>query len=202
MAKEKAVQEKLAKEKLDKEKAAKEKLAQEKLAQEKAARDKASIDKKKLTDKEKEKAQQAQADAQAKAKEAKDAKEAKMLDELRQQNMKRIAGMAGGGGNGDANASGKDMDSSGPSPGYAGRIVARIKPNIVFTDDVVGNPRVEVEIRTSVSGTILSSRISQSSGVKAWDAAVLRAIEKTEVLPKDINGTIPTSMTLGFRPKE
>ena len=202
LAQEKLAQEKLAQDKIAKEKAAKEKLAQEKLAQEKAARDKAALDKKKLADKEK--TQQTQADALAKAKEAKEAKEAKMLDELRQQNMKRIAGMAGGGGNGDANANGKDMDSSGPSPGYAGRIVARIKPNIVFaiTDDVVGNPRVEVEIRTSVSGNILSSRISQPSGVKAWDAAVLRAIEKTEVLPKDTNGTIPTSMTLGFRPKE
>lgn len=203
-AQEKAAQEKAAQDKALKEKLAQEKLAQEKLAQEKLAREKR--DKQKAQEKTaQDKAAADKNKAQAKAQEiaaAKEAREAKMLDELRQQNMKRIAGMAGPGGNGDANATGKDLESATISPAYGGRIVARIKPNIVFTDDVVGNPRVEVEIRTSVSGNILSSRITQSSGVKAWDAAVLRAIEKTEVLPKDTNGIIPTSITIGFRPKD
>lgn len=176
LAKEKLEKEKLEKEKLAKEKADKDKLAQEKLAKEKAA----------------------------KAKEAKEAKEAQALEEQRQANLKRIAGLAGGGsgGSGSANSTGSAMQDSGPSAGYAGRIVARIKPNIVFTESINGNPRVEVEIRTASTGAIISAKVTQSSGVKSWDEAVLRAIEKTEILPKDLDGRVPTSMQIGFRPKD
>lgn len=191
----KARKDKLAKEKLAKEKAAKEKAAQEKLAAEKAAQDK---QRKQQQDS---KAQKDQKD-QKRKQELADAKEAKQLDDLRAQNLKRIAGMAGTGGNGAPTATGSAPEASGPSPGYAGRIVARIKPNIVFTEDLRGNPRVEVDIRTSPSGAIISTRITQSSGVKAWDDAVMRAIEKTEMLPKDLNGSIPTSIQIGFRPKD
>ena len=195
-AQEKAAQEKAAQDKLAKEKLAKDKLAQDKADQEKRAQEQAALDKKKQAEKDKAAKNATRQQEQAAA------KETKMLDDLRQQNLKRIAGMAGSGGNGDASSTSKDLEASGPSAGYAGRIVARIKPNIVFTEDIRGNPRAEVEIRTSVSGTIMSARITQSSGVKSWDDAVLRAIEKTEVLPKDTNGTIPTAMTIGFRPKD
>ena len=40
----------------------------------------------------------------------------------------------------------------------------------------------------------------QSSGNKAWDDAVLRAIDKTEVLPRDTDGRVPPVIVLGFRP--
>jgi colicin import membrane protein len=49
-------------------------------------------------------------------------------------------------------------------------------------------------------GTITSRRIVQSSGNKAWDDAVLRAIDKTEILPKDTDGRVPPFIELGFRP--
>jgi len=61
---------------------------------------------------------------------------------------------------------------------------------------------MEVEIRTTPSGIMLSPRIIQSSGIKTWDEAVLRAIEKTGSLPKDIDGTVPPSIIMGFRPKD
>ena len=190
--KDKALKDKLAKEKLAKEKLAKEQAAQEKLAAEKAAKDKLS----------KQQADSKSQKEQKRKQELADAKAAKQLDDLRAQNLKRIAGMAGMGGNGAANSTSTSLKGSGPSAGYAGRIVARIKPNIVFTDDLRSNPRVEVEIRISPSGDILSTRITQSSGVQSWDDAVVRAIQKTEVLPKDIDGSIPTSMQIGFRPKD
>jgi colicin import membrane protein len=47
----------------------------------------------------------------------------------------------------------------------------------------------------------MNSRIAVSSGNKAWDEAVLRAVQKTEIFPKDIDGRIPDSIfILGFRP--
>ena len=109
--------------------------------------------------------------------------------------MQGLAGATGG-----ENATGTTLKSSGPSASYAGRLVARIKPNITYPGDVVGNPRAEVEVKVSGDGTILSRRILKSSGNKAWDDAVLRAIDKTEVLPRDTDGRVPPEIVLGFRP--
>ena len=67
---------------------------------------------------------------------------------------------------------------------------------------MAGNPRVEVDIRLAPSGSILSVKIAQSSGSKAWDDAVVRAIEKTETLPADTDGRVPTTMQFAFRPKD
>ena len=83
-----------------------------------------------------------------------------------------------------------------------GRVAARIKPNIVFTEDIAGNPRAEIEVRTSPDGTIIGQRIYKSSGVRAWDEAVLKAVIKTEVLPRDVDGRIISPLTIGFRPKD
>jgi colicin import membrane protein len=64
----------------------------------------------------------------------------------------------------------------------------------------MGNPRAEVAVKVAPDGTILSRRIVQTSGNKAWDEAVLRAIDKTEMFPKDTDGRVPPEIVLGFRP--
>jgi colicin import membrane protein len=91
-----------------------------------------------------------------------------------------------------------------PSAGYAGRIVARIRPNIVFPerDTTPGNPAALVEIRTSPDGTIIARRIKQGSGNKAWDDAVIRAIDKAEVLPRDTDGRVPPVLEITFRVRD
>jgi len=58
-----------------------------------------------------------------------------------------------------------------------------------------------VEVRTSPDGTIIARKIIKSSGVKAWDEAVLKAIDKTEVLPRDTDGRVPPALIIEFRPK-
>jgi colicin import membrane protein len=86
-----------------------------------------------------------------------------------------------------------------PSAGYAGRIMARIKPNIVHTDEVDGNPVATVEVKLAPDGTIVSRRLLKSSGNKSWDDAVLRAIDRTEVLPRDTDGRVPGAFPIDFR---
>ena len=135
----------------------------------------------------------------AAAKQAADA-DAKKSEMQRQENIKRMAGLAGA--TGSATATGAAQQSSGPSPGYAGRIRARIKPNIVFTADIAGNPTATVEVRVSPDGTITSRKLIKSSGNAAWDEAVLKAVDKTEVLPRDVDGQVPASMEISFRPKD
>lgn len=157
---------------------------------------------------EKEKANKAkEAAALAKAKAAKEA-EAKQLsakeqtaaEKLRQQNIARMMGMAGG--TGAPDAKGTAAQSSGPSASYGGRVRARVKPNVVFTEEIAGNPVAEVEVRTSLDGTIISQRLIKSSGNKAWDDAVIKAIIRTEVLPRDVDGRVPTPLIISFRPKD
>ena len=138
--------------------------------------------------------------ADAKAREAQEAKENAQIAAIRAANMKRMAGLAGA--TGGESATGTAKQSSGPSPGYGGRVSARIKPNIVFADDVTGNPTATVEVRTSPDGTIIGRKLTKSSGIKAWDDAVLRAIDKTETLPRDTDGRVPPSLEINFRPKD
>ena len=190
----------LARQKKEAEKKAAEKLEAEKkrLAQEKLEREqkKAAEEKKKL-------AQEAlRRDAQkleAKKKED-ETKAATELKAQRDQQLRRIAGLAGA--TGGENAAGSAQRSTGPSASYAGKVAARVKPNIVFTEDIAGNPTAEVEVRAAPNGIILSRRLDKSSGIKAWDEAVLKAIDKTEKLPVDTDGRVPTSLIITFRPKD
>lgn len=161
---------------------AKKKLEQQKLEQQKLAE-----------------AKRKEADAKAAKDKAREQAEAKKVEDLRQENLRRIAGLAGA--TGGATATGTAAKSSGPSDSYAGRIRARVKPNIVFTEDVAGNPVAEVEVRMAPDGTITSRKITKSSGSKAWDEAVLRALDRTEVLPRDTDGRVHSPLLMEFRPK-
>ena len=114
--------------------------------------------------------------------------------------MRRMNELAGA--TGAATSTGTAARTAGPSAGYAGRIKARILPNIVFTEAIDGNPLATVEVRAAPDGTIIGRRLVKSSGVKAWDDAVLRAIDKTEVLPRDTDGRVPSSFEISFRPRE
>lgn len=191
----------------EKRRLAQEKLAEEKLlqtqkttqlekiaAEKKRQQDKRELEKKLAEDKK-------QTELALKRKEAVAAQEdAKRLEAQRQENIKRMAGLAGASGSPDA--TGTALKSSGPSSGYGGRIRARIKPNIVFTEDISGNPTAEVEVRTSPDGTITSRKLLKASGLPAWDEAVLKAIDKTETLPRDVDGRVPPSLVISFRPKD
>jgi colicin import membrane protein len=172
------------------------------LQQEKLKQDKLKAEKLKAEQLKAEQQKQALADKakQASLDQKKTEAEAKKLEAQRQDNLKRMAGLAGA--SGPSTSSGTAQKSSGPSASYAGRIRARIKPNIVFTEDIAGNPTTEIEVRTAPDGTIVGRKLLKSSGVKSWDEAVLKAIDKTEVLPRDTDGRVPSVLEIGFRPKE
>ena len=167
---------------------------------------------KKEKEKEKEKALQAKEDL-AKRKALEDAKklEAKKLqvkeqastaalDKQRRENIARTMGLAGA--PGADNATGSAQKSSGPSDSYGGKVRAKVKPNIVFTDAIEGNASAELEVRSSPTGTIMSQRLVKSSGNKAWDEAVIKAIIRTETMPRDVDGRVPSPMILEFRPRD
>ncbi|MFB0915363.1 MAG: energy transducer TonB, partial [Burkholderiaceae bacterium] len=116
---------------------------------------------------------------------------------LRQEQLARLSSMAG-----TAGQTGEAERASGPSANYAGKVVGAIRPNIVFTDVVQGNPAAEVEVITNPAGDIVGRKLRTSSGSPAWDDAVLRAIDRTGALPRDTNGRVPSPMLIRFRPKD
>ena len=162
--------------KLESEKAAADKLAADKLAAEKLK-------------------QQQQVEA-LKKQQAGEERAAQQREAERKKNIERMLGQAGA--NGNAGATGTAAQSAGPSANYKGRISARIRSNIVFADEVAGNPTAEVEVRAAPDGMIMGRKLVKSSGVAAYDNAVLRAIDKTEVLPRDVDGRVPSSLLMVF----
>ncbi len=190
-----------------------------KLLQQKKEEEAAELKKEKeLAQKEKEKEKAREEQAKRKAEELKKAEakkeEAKELaqqqqqekaaaaaaEKRRQENLARLNALAGA--TGAPDATGSAQRSSGPSSSYNGKVAAKVRPNVVFTEDIVGNPKAEVEVATTADGTIISQRLVKSSGNKAWDDAVIKAIIRTGSMPKDVDGRVPTPMILEFRPKE
>lgn len=135
---------------------------------------------------------------QAKKEKLKKEQEAKLREQARKDQLARMQ-QALAEGNGSPSSRGLAQKASGPSDSYAGRIRARVKPNIVFADDAPGNPSAEVEVRMAPDGTIVSRKVTKSSGVPSWDQAVLRALDRTEVLPRDVDGRVHTPLIIAFK---
>ncbi len=177
----------------------------QKLKDEAAAQDKARQDRAARQKAEAEAAAKAQALEKARlAQEARErAAEDARLARQREENLARMMGQAGAAvGTGAPTARGTAAQDAAPSATYAGRLVASIKPNIVFTDQLRGNPAAEVEVRAAPNGSVLARRLLKSSGHREWDEAVLRAIDRTGTLPRDTDGRVPSVITITFRPND
>jgi colicin import membrane protein len=59
-----------------------------------------------------------------------------------------------------------------------------------------------VEIRCAPDGTIIGRRITKPSGSKAWDDAVIRAIDSAGTLPRDTNGKALDTIPIIWRPQD
>jgi len=194
---EKARQEK---EKAERQRAEREKAERERLA--KAEKDKAEREK---AERERQAAAKAKAEAQAEAKAKREQQEQReklaeeqRLARQREDNLKRMMGQAGD--TGAPGSTGTALRDAAPSASYAGKLIARIKPNILLTETINGNPAADVEVRASPTGTILARRLVKSSGNKDWDDAVLRAIDRTAELPRDTDGRVPPVLVITFTP--
>jgi len=196
-AKEQAAKEQAAKEKAAKEKAAKEKAAKEKAAKEKAAKEEAERLRAQKAAEEKAAKERAAKEKAAQEKAEREAAEQALKERFRKEQIERMTNLAG-----KADDTGSAKKASGPSATYAGKVVAAVRPNIIFPGTVNGNPSAEVEVTTLPTGEILGRKLVRSSGDPDWDAAVLRAIDRTQRLPRDVDGRIPSPMIIAFRPKD
>lgn len=79
---------------------------------------------------------------------------------------------------------------------YKGLIVAKIRARIVMPPDVPDSAQAEFDVVLLPGGSVLSSKLVKSSGNKAYDDAVERAIAKAQPLP------LPPNMALFNRFRE
>ncbi|CAH2798876.1 MAG: TolA protein [uncultured Paraburkholderia sp.] len=155
---------------------------------------------------------QAEAEAQKKAEAQKAAKvkaqaeaaaQAKKLDAERRARLAQMQGMAGPPGS-TGNGLGKSGTGSGSggtaaSPGYADKVRRVVRPNISWGGETEGLETV-IAVRCSPTGTLLSATIAHSSGNPAWDDAALRAVQRSDPMPQDIDGKTPASFRITLRP--
>jgi len=84
---------------------------------------------------------------------------------------------------------------------YIRRIQAKIRGNVVLPPDMSGNPEAVFDVVQLPTGEIIDVQLGKSSGVRAYDEAVQRAIIKSSALPRPDNPEMfRRNLTLKFRP--
>jgi colicin import membrane protein len=84
---------------------------------------------------------------------------------------------------------------------YIRRIQAKIRGNVTLPPDLAGNPEAIFDVVQLPTGEIIDVQLVKSSGVRAYDEAVQRAILKSSPLPRpDSPDMFRRSITLKFRP--
>ncbi|WP_251372701.1 energy transducer TonB [Polynucleobacter sp. MWH-UH25E] len=125
-------------------------------------------------------------------------------EKVRADQLARLRAAAGAeGGSGGTSGSGVGGGGNAP-PGWTDKVIKKVKPLIVFNpESVSGNPAAVIQVNLAPDGAILSTSVLTSSGIPAWDRAVLLALSRAESLPKDDNGKIPQrEVKLTFKPKD
>jgi len=87
------------------------------------------------------------------------------------------------------------------SAGYVEKVARRVRANVLAPFDIEGNPSAVVAVTCTPSGALLRVTVQRPSGNPRWDRAVVAAVENSDPMPADVNGSTPTSFVLTFRPK-
>ncbi|MFO1306330.1 MAG: cell envelope integrity protein TolA [Burkholderiales bacterium] len=83
------------------------------------------------------------------------------------------------------------------------RIQAKVKGNVIVPSDIAGNPEAIFEVVQLPTGEIIEATLRKSSGNRAYDDAVQRAIIKSSPLPRpDRSELFQRALTLKFRPQD
>ena len=86
---------------------------------------------------------------------------------------------------------------------YIRRIQSKVKGNVILPPDMPGNPEAIFEVVQLPTGEIIDAVLRKSSGVRAYDDAVQRAIVKSSPLPRpDRPDLFQRTLTLKFRPQD
>jgi len=83
------------------------------------------------------------------------------------------------------------------------RIQAKVKGNVIVPAELAGNPEAIFDVVQLPTGEIIEATLRKSSGNRAYDDAVQRAIIKSSPLPRpDRAELFQRTLTLKFRPQD
>jgi len=86
---------------------------------------------------------------------------------------------------------------------YVRQIQAKIRALVVVPQDIAGNPEAIFEVVQLPTGEIIDTQLRKSSGVRAYDDAVQRAIIRASPLPLPKSAELfRRNLTLKFRPRD
>ena len=163
-----------------------ERVRKEQAERERREKEKQDAEKRELERREAEKKQQEKRLAEARERQAREADALKAQAQRERQAQEKKAA--------DAARARADAD-------YVRRIQAKIRGNVIVPPDMAGNPEAIFDVVQLPSGEIIDVQLDKSSGVRAYDEAVQRAILKSSPLPRpDSPDMFRRNITLKFRP--
>ena len=159
---------------------------QERQKREQIERERREAEKREIERREAEKKQQEKRLAEARERQAREAEALKAQAQRERQAQQKAAA--------DAARAKADAD-------YIRRIQAKVRGNVVVPPDMPGNPEAIFDVVQLPTGEIIDVQLRKSSGVRAYDEAVQRAILKSSPLPRpDSPDMFRRNLTLKFRP--
>jgi colicin import membrane protein len=96
-----------------------------------------------------------------------------------------------------------DTAKSKSNEDYIRRIQTKVRGYVVVPPEMAGNPEAIFDVVQLPTGEIIDAQLKKSSGNRAYDEAVQRAIIKASPLPRpDSPDLFQRSLTLKFRPRD
>jgi colicin import membrane protein len=103
----------------------------------------------------------------------------------------------------DRDARARAQQASKAESDWIRNIQAKVRGNVIIPPDMAGNPEAIFEVVQLPTGEIIDVQLRKSSGVRAYDDAVQRAILKSSPLPRPERAELfQRSLTLKFRPTD
>ena len=87
-----------------------------------------------------------------------------------------------------------------PGAEYGAKVRDAIRPHLLLIKEVSPNLTAEYLVKTGYYGKIVYAKLTKSSGDAYFDDVALKAILKTERLPPDEDGKVPSPMVIVISP--
>ena len=171
----------------------------EKVEAEKREREKKAVEEKRLADEKRKADEKRAADARERQQRATDAIRAEAEREASERAQAEAKARADA--QARAKAQAEATAAAAAQADWVRRIQSKIRGNLILPPEMPGNPEAVFEVVQLPTGEILDVQLRKSSGVKAYDDAVARAILKSSPLPRpDRAEHFSRTLTLRFRP--
>jgi len=121
-------------------------------------------------------------------------------EKMRKDQLERTMMQGAGVGRGVQSAPPSAPPSTPPSAEYGAKVRDAIRPHFLLIKEVSPNLTAEYLVKTGANGNILDAKLTKSSGDAYLDDVALKAILKTERLPPDKDGKVPSPMVIVISP--